>query len=176
MEKAIIYARVATKMQFDEARPIQYQLERCNEYAKKHKIEVVREFQFTGLKTKHQYHKLNNMLSFASSNKINTILVTGIDRIGRSKECIDSISEWYLNDTNNHLVNVSTGETIPRLQLGVMRTLIDEYSEEHLHFNDFLDELSSDEIVELIEESIYKAKERFGQELNFKVKSLIENI
>lgn len=176
MKKAIIYARSATRMQFDESKPIQYQLKKCKEYAKENGIEVIQEFKSMGLNINQQYSGLNRILSFASSNEIHTILVTGVDRIGRSVKCMDAVAKWCSRDNKNQLINVTTGKNVPALQLGIMGEFFKDYSEEQVSFDDFLDDLSSEEILELIGEAIYKARSRFGQELDIHVKSIIENI
>lgn len=135
--KAAIYARVSTEEQSADKQ--EYHL---LDYAKRQNIEVYKVYKDVISGSKASRPQFNEMLDDMRKNKFSCILVTKLDRIGRSLPHLISMFEEF-NKRGIHFIastqNIDTTTATGRLQLHILsafaefeRALISERTKEGL--------------------------------------------
>ena len=105
-KKAVIYARVSTEMQEREGFSIPAQLDFLREFAKKHNIEIVKEYSEAQSAKAKGREKFNEMINFLNKSKdVKSILVEKTDRLYRNLTDYVKIGE---DDFDIYLVKENT--------------------------------------------------------------------
>lgn len=135
--KVAIYCRVSTEEQHADK-----QEDICNEYCKNHKHEVFKVYKEVISGTKTSRPQFNKLLSDMRHYKFQAILVTKLDRLGRSLQHLLSLVDEF-NNKGIHFVavtqNIDTTSATGKLQLQIMgafaeyeRNIISERTKEGL--------------------------------------------
>lgn len=135
-----IYCRVSTDEQFADK-----QEKACLEYCKRNNINVYDIYKDEGVSgAKTSRPEFNRMLSDMRRYRFNTIIVTKLDRIGRSLQHLLSLFDEFQNKGVHFISitqNIDTSSSIGRFQLQVMgafaefeRTIISERTKEGLKY------------------------------------------
>lgn len=95
MEKAIISCRVSSKIQSDTGYSLDAQEKLLKEYATKNDLKVVKIYRISESASGKQVRKIfNEMIQFATKNKISIILCEKIDRLTRNPKDAVMIDDW----------------------------------------------------------------------------------
>lgn len=78
MSKAVIYARVSSREQEREGYSIPAQIQLLNEYAKKHKLKVIKTFEEAETAKEIGRKQFNEMLLFVEDSRKNSLLLLPI--------------------------------------------------------------------------------------------------
>lgn len=98
-EKAIIYCRVSSKEQEETGYSLDAQEKLLSEYAAHKGLAVAKLFRISESASGKQIRKtFNEMLHFAVSHKINSILCEKIDRLTRNLKDAATVSDWIMED------------------------------------------------------------------------------
>lgn len=135
--KVAIYARVST-----EEQDLNSQIEMCKRYCEIHKYEVVGIYQDKMTGTSQSRPEFNKLLEAMRSHQIACIMVSKIDRVGRSLSHLISLFNEF-NRRGVHFIavtqNIDTSSSAGKLQLHILsafaeyeRNLISERTKEGL--------------------------------------------
>ena len=92
---SIIYCRVSSKEQADEGYSLEAQEKLLIDYATKHDFEIAKIYKIAETASKHEVRKrFNEMLIFASKNKVDIILCEKIDRLTRNLKDAAVVNDW----------------------------------------------------------------------------------
>lgn len=135
--KVAIYARVSTEEQDADK-----QVYLCTEYCKNHGLEIFKIYQDIISGTKANRPMFNQLLEDLRARKFNAIMVTKLDRLGRSLQHLLSLFNEF-NNNGVHFIattqNIDTTSATGKLQLQILgafaefeRNLISERTKEGL--------------------------------------------
>jgi site-specific DNA recombinase len=138
--KVAIYCRVST-----ETQKLDNQLDLCKVFAERNGHIVTKEYLDVISGTKDSRPAFNELLQDMRSNKFDGILVTKLDRMGRSLQHLLSLIEEFTKRGIHFIAvtqNIDTSSSIGRLQLQIMgafaefeRNIISERTKEGLKGN-----------------------------------------
>jgi len=140
MQKAAIYCRVST-----EEQNVDKQHEICRAYCQRQGIQIYKVYEDICSGAKASRPSFNNLLSDMRRVKFNTIIVTKLDRIGRSLQHLISLFEEFNTKGVGFIAvtqNIDTSTAAGKLQLHILsafaefeRNLISERTKEGLRGN-----------------------------------------
>lgn len=127
----VIYARYSSHNQTEQS--IEGQLKVCYDYAKQHKLTVIREYidrALTG--TNDNREQFQKMIEDSSKKDFQGVLVYQLDRFGRG-DIKDAINEYKLNENGVEVISAKenfTKDPSGNLLKGVIRSVNKYYSDE----------------------------------------------
>lgn len=141
IKKAALYVRVSTEQQ-----SLDRQEEMCREYCTRNNIEIFNVYKdvYSGIKDKRP--SFNRMLEDMRAYYFDTIIVTKLDRIGRSLQHLLGLVDEFNKKKINFITttqNIDTSTSMGKLQMQIMgafaefeRNIISERTKEALRNND----------------------------------------
>jgi site-specific DNA recombinase len=88
--KAIIYTRVASENQGHDNKGLKNQKELLKQYCKKHRIKIVEFFEEVNSGLNFNRPELTKLIEFTTKNKVDKIMITSRDRLGKNFEIVDA--------------------------------------------------------------------------------------
>ena len=149
--KVAIYTRVSTEQQSADR-----QVEMCKEYCKRHDFEIYKTYKDVYSGATDQRPEFNNMLKDMRDFRFNHIIVTKLDRIGRSLQHLLSMFDEFNNKKVSFTAitqNIDTSTSMGKLQMQIMgafaefeRNLISERTKEALRGNEKVGKRGKDKV------------------------------
>ena len=104
MQKAVIYARVSSREQFEEGYSLNYQIEKAEEYGKRRSFKIVKKFAVAESASGIEIRKVfKEMTDYVKQNKIPIIVCEKVDRISRNFKEALLIDDWRLENETNQI-------------------------------------------------------------------------
>ena len=102
--KAIVYCRVSSKEQEDTGYSLDAQKKLLEEHGEKHGFQVVKHFRISESASGKQIRiKFNEMLKYASNNRVSVILCEKVDRLTRNLKDAAVVDDWIKAEDNRQI-------------------------------------------------------------------------